>query len=177
MLETQKEKETSPDLIWELSFHHRSSVTSRWSGAWRQVTDQTARYEFQRLNIYQLGLDYVEPMYALTQRLPRTEDLNLRSQLQRAVTSIVLNIAEGSTSQSDAEQACFLGLALRALMECVACLDLVERHDYATDKELVATRELGHQLFVKIQALRRTLDSSRGRRPGPRSPVCRRSAE
>jgi hypothetical protein len=52
-----------------------------------------ARYKFQRLQIYQLGLDYVSAMYALTQRLPRTEDLNLRSQLQRAATSIVLNIA------------------------------------------------------------------------------------
>lgn len=149
----------------------RSSVTGRWSETWWQVTDQAARYKFQRLNVYQLGLDYVSAMYALTKRLPRTEDMNLRSQLQRAATSIVLNIAEGSTSQSDAEQTRFLGLALRSLMECVACLDLVERHKYAPTEELTTTRELGHQLFVKIQAMRRSLDRSSGRHAGPRSPV------
>ena len=135
------------------------------------MTDQAARYKFQRLQVYQLGLDYVEAMYALTQRLPRAEDLNLRSQLQRAATSIVLNIAEGSTSQSDAEQARFLGLALRSLMECVACLDLIERHNYLPVEELTRARELGHQLFVKIQAMRRSLDRPSGRRAGPRSPV------
>lgn len=153
------------------------------------MTDKRPTYKFQRLQIYQLGLDQVSAVYAMTQRLPRTEDLNLRSQLQRAATSIVLNIAEGSTSQSDAEQVRFLGLAVRSLMECVACLDLVERHKYAPTAELTSTRELGHQLFVKIQALRRTLDKTRGgftgrRSPvpgepsaGPRSPVSRRGEE
>ena len=139
------------------------------------MTGEQPRYKFQRLQVYQLGLDYVEAVYTLTQRLPRSEDLNLRSQLQRAATSIVLNIAEGSTSQSDPEQARFLGLALRSLMECVACLDLVERHKYAPTEELTTTRELGHQLFVKIQAMRRSLDRPGGRRAGPRSPVSGRS--
>ena len=135
------------------------------------MTERVATYKFQRLQIYQLGLDYVSAMYALTQRLPRTEDLNLRSQLQRAATSIVLNIAEGSTSQSDAEQSRFLGMGLRSLMECVACLDLVERHSYATNEGLLATRELGHHLFTKVQAMRRSLEKSRRVQAGHRSSV------
>jgi four helix bundle protein len=93
-------------------------------------------YKFQRLQIYQLGLDYVDVVYGLTAEFPKLENLNLRSQLERAATSIVLNIAEGSTGQTDAEQARFLGLALRSLVECVACLDLVERHGYAKVEEL-----------------------------------------
>ena len=139
------------------------------------MTGERPRYKFQRLRIYQLALDYVGVMYSLTQRFPRTEELNLRSQMQRAATSIVLNIAEGSTSQSDAEQARFLGMGLRSLMECVACLDLVERHDYAPGSQLAPTRDLGHQLFVKIHAMRRTLARPGVRPSGPRSPVSRRS--
>lgn len=131
----------------------------------------TPQYKFQRFEIYQLGLDYVEVVYQLTIILPKSENLNLRSQLERAATSIVLNIAEGSTGQTDAEQGRFLGLALRSLMECVACLDLVERHRYASKDKLTTTRKLGHQIFVKIQPMRRSLDRP-GRRPsGPRSPV------
>ena len=84
-------------------------------------TENGRRYKFQRLQVYQLGLDHVGMVYRLTAIFPKSENLNLRSQLERASTSVVLNIAEGSTGQTDAEQARFLGLSLRSLMECVAC--------------------------------------------------------
>ncbi len=106
------------------------------------MTEDGARYKFQRLRVYQLALDYVDAMCRLTYRLPRSESLNLRSQLERASTSIVLNIAEGSTGQTNEEQARFLGFALRSLIECVACLDMVERHNYLHVRELVDIREL-----------------------------------
>jgi four helix bundle protein len=122
------------------------------------------RYKFQRLQVYQLALDHLDMAYCLTPTFPRSESLNLRSQLERASTSIVLNIAEGSTGQTDAEQARFLGLALRSLMECVACLDVVERRHYAQSEELSAIRDLSHQLFIKIQAMRHSLN--RGGRGG-----------
>ena len=115
------------------------------------------RYKFQRLHVYQLGLDHLDMVYRLTTTFPKSENLNLRSQLERASTSIVLNIAEGSTGQTDAEQARFLGLSLRSLMECVACLDVVERRHYAQTEELGAIKALGHQLFIKIQAMRNSL--------------------
>ena len=121
------------------------------------MTDEGPKYKFQRLQIYQIGLDYVDATYELTNRFPRSENLNLRSQLERAATSVVLNIAEGSTGQTDPEQARFLGMSLRSLLECVACLDIVERRNYVASEELAPARELSHQLFMKIQAMRRTL--------------------
>ena len=119
--------------------------------------DEVPKYKFQKLQVYQLGLDHVDTTYELATRFPRSENQNLRSQLERASTSIVLNIAEGSTGQTDREQARFLGMALRSLMECVACLDLVQRRRYVSAEDLSRTRELGHKLFMKIQAFRRAL--------------------
>jgi len=84
------------------------------------MMEKEPRYKFQRLQIYQLGMDYVDATYELTNIYPRSENLNLRSQLERAATSIVLNIVEGSTGQTDPEQGRFLELSLRSLMECVA---------------------------------------------------------
>jgi len=121
------------------------------------MTGDEPKYKFQRLQIYQIGLDYVDATYKLTNRFPRSENLNLRSQLERAANSVVLNTAEGSTGQTDPEQARFLGLSLRSLMECVACLDLVKRRNYVPSEELTPVDELGHKLFVKIQAMRRVL--------------------
>ena len=80
------------------------------------------------------------------------------------MTSIVLNIAEGSTSQSDAEQARFLGLAVRSFLETVACCDLVARREYIPANDLVTVREQGHRLFVKLQAFRRNLRPETGHR-------------
>jgi four helix bundle protein len=118
------------------------------------------RYKFQRLEVYQLALDYVDIVYQLTKRLPASENRNLRSQLERAVTSIVLNIAEGSTGQTDAEQARFLGLAIRSFMESVACLDQIQRHRYAEAHELRDVRDSGHRVFIKLQAMRRSLNKT-----------------
>ena len=114
-------------------------------------------YKFQRLDVYQLALEYVDAVYNLSRRLPESERFNLRSQSERAATSVALNIAEGSTSQSDAEQARFLGMAIRSLLEIVACWDLVERRVYVQTDELRGVREQRHNLFVKLQAFRNRL--------------------
>jgi four helix bundle protein len=53
-------------------------------------------YKFQGLYIYQLGVEYVDRVYTLTHLIPDSERFKFRSQLERAATSIVLNIAEGS---------------------------------------------------------------------------------
>jgi four helix bundle protein len=117
-------------------------------------------YKFQKLEIYALALDYVGLIYELTEKLPGSENFNLKSLITRAATSIALNIAEGSTSQSDAEQSRFLGMALRSLVETVACQDIIENRKYATIDDLRSARELGSKLFAKIQSMKRFLGQS-----------------
>ena len=114
-------------------------------------------YKFQKLQVYQLALAYVDSIYVLAMQLPDKERFNLSSQVERAATSIVLNIAEGSTGQSDAEQNRFLGLALRSYLETIACLDLINRRAYIAAEDLSALREQGHQLFIKLSAFRKSL--------------------
>jgi len=100
-----------------------------WSmvgGPW-SATGGCAVFKFEQLEIYQSALDYVDRCYTVADGLPESERYNLRSQLLRAATSVVLNIAEGSTGQSDAEQVRFLGMALRSLLETVVCGHLIQR--------------------------------------------------
>ena len=129
-------------------------------------------YKFQKLEIYQLALQYIDLMYSLAEKLPRSEDFNLKSQLTRAATSIALNIAEGSTSQSGAEQSRFLGMALRSLIETVACQDIILHRRYVKVEDLQEAQELGAKLFAKIQAMRRAIGQSAA--SGARSSVSRR---
>ena len=140
-----------------------------------ELTRSSMTYKFQKLEIYQLALDYVSLIYDLAEKLPASENFNLKSQITRAATSIALNIAEGSTSQSDPEQSRFLGIALRSFIETVACQDLIELRKYVAGEELSPARELGSKLFAKIQSMKRflgsTTDDGRRMTAGRRSQV------
>ncbi len=105
-----------------------------------------------------MALEYTDLIYSIAEQLPRSEEYNLKRQIIRAATSIGLNIAEGSTSQSDAEQARFLGLAIRSLVETIACQHMINRRCYLKDPEpLRNAYRFSGKLFAKLQAFRTTL--------------------
>lgn len=118
-------------------------------------------FKFEQLDVWKLSLDYIDAMYELANKLPASENFNLKSQLTRAATSIALNIAEGSTGQSNAEQSRFLGMAIRSLLETVACQRIIKRRNYLTDKLIL--NELDGQaqsLAKRLHAFRKALSSS-----------------
>jgi len=117
-------------------------------------------YKFETLEVWQRSLDYADQIHDIAEQLPKHERYNLADQMTRAANSIALNIAEGSTGLSDAEQDRFLRIAIRSLLETVASLHLVKRRDYLDDIELLrnAYRE-SETLFAKLQAFRSSLDT------------------
>ena len=115
-------------------------------------------FKFEKLEVWQLAVDYVDAIYVLIQSLPRQEEYNLSSQLRRAAISIALNIAEGSTGQTNAEQARFLGLAIRSLIETVASLRLIARRQYLNDQILLQNiSSQAETLAAKLQAFRQAI--------------------
>jgi len=115
-------------------------------------------YKFENLKVWQVSIEYVDLIYLLAEKLPNSEEYNLKSQIIRAATSVALNIAEGSTGQSDAEQARFLGMAIRSLVETVACQHIIRRRKYLTDTELLdETYEKSNDLARQLQAFRKSL--------------------
>lgn len=120
-------------------------------------------YKFERLEVWQLALEYTDMICAIADQLPRSEEYNLKSQIVRAATSVALNIAEGSTSQSDAERARFVGLAIRSPVETVACQHMIQRRQYFHDSEpLRDAYRFSQKLFAKLQAFRASLKAEAG---------------
>jgi four helix bundle protein len=118
-------------------------------------------FKFEKLEVYQLALAYVDLIYDLAAGLPKSEDYNLKSQIIRAATSVVLNIAEGSTAQSDAEQKRFLGMAVRSVLETVACQHIIRRRKFISDPEqLDNAEETARILAAKLHAFRNALTPS-----------------
>ena len=115
-------------------------------------------YKFEQLEVWKLALDYIDLISKLAENLPRHEEYNLKSQIIRAATSITLNVAEGSQGQSDAEQARFLGMAIRSLIETVACQQIIQRRGYLQDKALLdKAYEDSQVLAKKLQSFRKSL--------------------
>lgn len=116
-------------------------------------------YKFEKLEVWQLALGYIDIIYKISEQLPKPEEYNLKSQIRRAANSIALNIAEGSTGQSDAEQRKFLGYAIRSLVETVACQHLINQRGYLkTPQPLREAYQFSEKLFIKLQAFRSSLD-------------------
>lgn len=115
-------------------------------------------FKFEQLDVWRLSLEYVDLIYEIAGQLPKSEDFNLKSQIVRAATSISLNIAEGSTGQTDAEQARFLGLAIRPLIETIACQRLIQRRRYLEGQALLDCADQHAQtLAAKLHRFRKAL--------------------
>lgn len=115
-------------------------------------------YKFENLDVWALALDYIDLVYKVAESLPRSEEYNLKSQITRAATSVALNIAEGSQGQSDAEQARFLGMAIRSLIETVACQKIIQRRGYFQNTELLQKMYNDSQILVRmLQSFRNSL--------------------
>jgi four helix bundle protein len=120
-------------------------------------------YKFEKLEVWKLALEHIDTCYRLAEGLPSQEEHNLKSQIRRAATSVVLNIAEGSTGQTDSEQARFLGLGWRSSVETVACQRIIVRRGYAVDGTLLQDiHTQGELLAKKLQAMRKAI-APRGR--------------
>jgi four helix bundle protein len=118
-------------------------------------------YKFEQLEVWKLALDYIDLIYELSENLPRNEEYNLKSQIIRAATSVALNIAEGSQGQSDAEQARFLGMSIRSLIETVACQQIIRRRKYFPDESPINKAYEDSQILArKLQAFRKSLTNS-----------------
>ena len=118
-------------------------------------------FKFEKLEVWQGALDYTDAIEAIARALPAHERFNLADQIRRAATSVALNIAEGSTGQTDSEQSRFLGYAQRSLIETVACLHLIRRRGYLSDPQPLrdAYRE-AEVLLRQLSAFRRSLGSA-----------------
>ena len=105
-------------------------------------------FKFEKLEVWQLALELANNIHLLTRNFPKEEMFSLTSQIKRAADSVSLNIAEGSTGQSDAEQLRFLGYAQRSALEVVGALHLSLKRDYVS-KEIFEIRHNELTILVK----------------------------
>jgi four helix bundle protein len=120
-------------------------------------------FKFEKLEIWQLAIILANDVHNLTRDFPKEEMFSLVVQMKRAADSISLNIAEGSTGQSNAEQAKFLRYAQRSALEVVNCLYLAIKRNYINKETFDKFYAELDKIAAKIQAFKNHLKINSGR--------------
>ncbi|MEX2580858.1 MAG: four helix bundle protein [Verrucomicrobiales bacterium] len=101
-----------------------------------------SNFDHEKLEVYQKSIEFVSHATELLERIPRAS--SIWSQLDRASTSIPLNIAEGNGKWSAKDRCRFLDVAHGSALECAAALDVcvakgsLERSRATAEKETLA---------------------------------------
>lgn len=79
-------------------------------------------FDHEKLNVYQESLAFIHWSVPVLDRIPAS--LAVRNQLDRASTSIPLNIAEGNGKFTPPDRCRFFDIARGSALESAACLDV-----------------------------------------------------
>ena len=85
---------------------------------------------YKKLEIWKESINILKEIYILADKLPKSEEYNLKSQLKRAMVSVPLNIAEGKCRASSKDFAHFLNIAAASLDEVDVVLNICEELDF-----------------------------------------------
>ncbi|HOW87043.1 MAG TPA: four helix bundle protein [Candidatus Omnitrophota bacterium] len=114
-------------------------------------------FKFENLEVWKKALSLTKDIHDLTRKFPREELFVLTAQIKRAADSVGLNIAEGSTGQSNAEFRLFVGYAIRSAVEVVACLFIGEKRNIIKKEDFQRLSVESETLIKMLQALRKSL--------------------
>jgi four helix bundle protein len=97
------------------------------------------QFDHERLEVYQASLSFVVWLGPVLQKLPKS--LSVTDQLDRASTSIPLNIAEGNGKFTGPDRCRFFDIARGSALESAAALDVLVAKGRCTEDEVLAGKD------------------------------------
>lgn len=120
------------------------------------------KYSFEKLDVWQEARKFVTEIYKVSGTFPSEEKFGLCSQLQRASVSVVSNIAEGVSRQSDKEKIRFIEISYGSLMEVYCQLYISLDLKYLTIDQFETCKmridAIARQLSALIKAYKKRTD-------------------
>ncbi len=102
-------------------------------------------FDHERLSVYQEAIKFVVWADGVLETIPKS--LAVHDQLDRAATSIPLNIAEGNGKYTAADRCRFFDIARGSALECAACLDVLMA------KKKLENATPGKEILVRIVSM------------------------
>lgn len=103
--------------------------------------------DHEKLDVYQASLEFITWTVPALSKLPG--GASVRNQLDRASTSVPLNIAEGNGKFTSPDRCRFFDIARGSALESAACLDVMVAKGFVKMEEIQA----GKAILVKIVSM------------------------
>jgi len=113
-------------------------------------------FSFEKLQVYQKALDFIDFVYLITDKFPNSEQHGLTNNFRRAAQSVALNIGEGSGG-SKAEFKKFLTISRRSVRECVVSITIAKRRSFINANDEKEARDKCIELSKMLSGLIRSL--------------------
>jgi four helix bundle protein len=111
-------------------------------------------FSHEKLDVYQEAIKFIAWLSPLLEQLARMGDV--KDQLDRASTSVVLNIAEGNGKYSSRDRCRFFDTAHGSALECAAGLDvLIAKGKISRDQSLRGKENLQRIVRMLIGLIKR----------------------
>ena len=111
-------------------------------------------FSFETLEVYEESKKLVVLVYKLVSNFPQHETYNLVDQARRSITSVPLNISEGTARMYNKDCSRFISISLGSLSEAVSCLDIAVSLGYITKDQYKEVHTLADGLGKRLYKLR-----------------------
>ena len=122
-------------------------------------------FDHEKLVAYQRSIEFVAWSAALLEAV--TTRLSVSDQLDRASTSVPLNIAEGNGKYTPPDRCRYFEIARGSALECAACLDVLVAKGKCTADQIQIGKALLHDVVSLLIGLIRSLSPDRLREEPP----------
>ena len=107
----------------------------------------------EKLNCYQKSLFLADELNSISSRFPRGYGY-LSDQIKRAISSVVLNCAEGNSRMGTQDRRKFFNIARSSLSEIGACLDLLNVFLLINPSKFNELKGTAYQISYALHRLR-----------------------
>jgi len=116
-------------------------------------------FDHEKLVAYQRGIQFVAWSSPLLEKL--SPKLAVTGQLDRAATSVPLNIAEGNAKYTAPDRCRYFDTARGSALECAACLDVLVAKGMCTEQEVGSGKEILRETVSLLVGLIRSVSPDR----------------
>jgi four helix bundle protein len=114
--------------------------------------------DFEKLDFYQLALEFLDELFRLCKTLPRDVRFALGNQLLRAGLSISNVLAEGAGKRSKKLKFQYYSTSIDSARECISMLNVLKRQQCIEDLKYHELRASGRRITGMLHGLMAALD-------------------
>lgn len=113
-------------------------------------------YNFEKLQVWQKAREFIREIYKTTGKYPEKEKFILTQHTCKSAISILSNISEGGSRQSNTESKRFIEIALGSTYETVAQLYVAVDNRYISQNEFDKIYKASEEISKMLSGLSRS---------------------